>query len=373
VLDRRSLAAVLSNSRNNRPTTSKNSVSSRASKKQLEMAEDAALRDRMLPLSDSFTVGVDKVRLSFALDPATADAAQFETFRRRRGAKITLRLGDVELPAHLSVRGHIGPFGLTGLWASLEFNPSHAARGLAGTSGGLCPWNSAQALCVMALEALRPVAPLGEGSPHDVKVSVLHLARDFVVEDAAAWIAASNGTTPAWSRSQAIYFGPEQAPETMTTGSKSVRVILYDKHAQAGTPWSAVHRLRWESQISDPKRLRSLGLGTVGGLHPEALAFATARLWRHSRLGTVVKTPSAAHAVARGGLPAATARDLLGWLTARGEGLRLEDDLSTEDVRAYHDLAAQAGIHVGRSTVSVTRHGRNLDLAGGLEVPLDGT
>lgn len=175
--------------------------------------------------------------------------------------------------------------------------------------------------------ALRGVAP-ASADPHDIKVVGLHLARDFCVDDPSAWVVAAMGTTPAWSRRQAMFVGRKRQPETMQSGSKSTRVVLYDKYAQAPNAWSEVYRLRWEDQLVEGKTLSRLGLGTVGSLTSTSLAFATARLWRQSKLGEVVKTPALPRVVATSNLSRGEARDLLGWLTARASGLQLDDDLS---------------------------------------------
>ncbi len=257
--------------------------------------------------------------------------------------------------------------GVCNLWATVEFNPSHIARKLAGQVGGLCPWDSAQAFCVLLLEALRGVAP-ARAHPHDIKVVGLHLARDFCVEDASAWVAAAMGTTPAWSRGQAMFVGPKRKPETMQSGSKTTRVVLYDKRTQAPSAWSEVYGLRWEDQLAGSETLTRLGMGTVGALTKTSLAFATARLWRQSKLGEVVKTPALSRVLAGSGLPPALARDLLGWLTARVDGLPLDDDLSAEQVAEYAQRARSVGVAVSRRNVVVTVNPRRLDLVTGAEI-----
>ncbi len=110
-----------------------------------------------------------------------------------------------------------------------------------------------------------------------------------------------------------------------------------------------------------------LGLGTVGKLTASCLALATARLWRQSKLGEVVKTPTLSRIVAGSTLPPAPARDLLGWLTARADGLPLDDDLPAAQLAEYVNRASTLGVAVSRRGVMVNAEPRRLDLVSGCE------
>ncbi len=357
--------ALLSNREKN--STSSNVTAIRPeSRRHQQYMQDAALATSLLPLSNSLLAGVDRLRLSFSLDPAETDGEALVTYRGRGRNTEPVAVDGMPLPVHLTIRGQSGPIGMSDLWATVEFNPSHIARKLAGQVGGLCPWDSAQAFCVLLLEALRGVAP-ARADPHDVKVVGLHLARDFRVDDPSAWVAAAMGSTPAWSRGQAMYVGRDRKPETMLSGSQSTRVVLYDKCAQAPNAWSEVYGLRWEDQLVGRGTLSRLGLGTVGALTSTSLAFATARLWRQSRLGEVVKTPALPRVVATSNLPPAQARDLLGWLTARDSDLPLDDDLSAAQLAEYVKRASTLGVAVSRRGVTVNAEPRRLDLVSGCE------
>ncbi len=145
-------------------------------------------------------------------------------------------------------------------------------------------------------------------------------------------------------------------------------MVLYDKCAQAPNAWSEVYGLRWEDQLVGRGTLSRLGLGTVGALTNTSLAFATARLWRQSKLGEVVKTPALSRVVASSGLPPPLARDLLGWLTARADGLPVDDDLSPARFSEYANRAHSVGVAVSRRDVVVTVNPRRLDLVTGAEI-----
>lgn len=341
-----------------------------------EQASDQRLAEQLAPLADDLQIGVDRVRFHFPLDPARTDGISIGPFlpRRGRNVELPLELGGVPARVHLAITSRGGALGQADYWATVEFNPAVFMRNMKGQDGGLCPWSYVKIICELTLYGVEHIAaPLV--AYDDIEVVALHLARDFAVDDAGAWVTASVGTRPAWSRGQAVYFSADRQPQTMRTGSKTCRVLLYDKHAETPGAWASAHPLRWEDQVTGNKALTRLGLGTLADLTPSALALATAKLWRQSRLGGVRKPRSLTRLVAASGASSAEQRDLLGWVVARADGVRLEADMSSPMLRDYRRRAETLGIRVHRrlaSGVTIVADPSELNLIRGRETSGDG-
>ncbi len=60
--------------------------------------QDAALATSLLPLSNSLLAGVDRIRLSFSLDPGETDGESLVTYRGRGRNTQPITVDGVPLP-----------------------------------------------------------------------------------------------------------------------------------------------------------------------------------------------------------------------------------------------------------------------------------
>lgn len=316
---------------------------------------DGLTAEQLLPLAGAIDVGVDRVRLHYELDSNYTDGPSMEPFRARRGGNVTVEVDGVDLGVHITIRCQGGRLGGVRMWASVEFNPAHVAQEQAGEPRALCPWEATQAICRRVVALVADVAP---ALPGPIALAGLHLTRDFVVDDASRWVAAVIGTRPAWSREQAVYVGDTGEAETVVSGSKSRRVVVYVKSPKI---------LRWESQVTTAKALGRLELLSVDDLVPEALAQATVDLWRHSRLWAVRMRPRLIDLVTAERAKD-DVREFYGWLASSAEGLPLDHGLTSRRRQALKARAASLGIEVTARAVRVKQPGYRLELVSGTEV-----
>lgn len=301
------------------------------------------LTDGLVALADDPTVGVDGLVLSYPLHEFAWDTSLDDY--RGKGRK--LDNGD-SLSPYLRVSGYApsGPAQRRVPWLQVQFNPARAADA---TGAALCTLALAQPLTEHYLDAVHAEFP--SAVPLDqVRISTLHLTRDFQVHDPASHLDAMRGVRPRHARHQFGYFGDDTgALETVGAVVNGVRFNVYDKAAQKPSAWSAIHNLRWEVQLNDAPAVKRHGLDEIERLTPERLAKRMAVLWLKSRSGEAVQRRPGIEVIAASDLDLASKRELAAYMVAEASGVALHGDYSRRQLKALKDRLRGIGVQDGRA------------------------
>jgi hypothetical protein len=315
------------------------------------------LTNGVLALADDDTVGVDGLTFSYPLHEAAWDA-DLDAYRGSKGSKLD---NNDPLSPYLRVSGY-SPTGpdqqRRAPWMTVQFNPARAADA---SGAALCTLAATKPVAEHFLHAVDALFPSAE--PLDrVRISGLHLTRDFAVDDPAAHLESMRGVRPRHAREQFGYFGDGTgALETVGAAVNGVRFSVYDKATQKPSAWSAVHNLRWEAQLKDGPAVKRHGLDKIDRLTPERLAKRMAVLWLKSRSGEAVQRRAGIHVIAAADLDVVTKRELALYMVAEDNGVELHPDLSRRQRKALKDRLLAVGVQDGRATAGVV-----LDLLAGV-------
>lgn len=296
------------------------------------------------------TYGVDRISLSFpvaSFDPfsftseSVARHSDGGTTVARRYAKTYVFTEDfrgVSVMVGVSETAH-------GWSGKVECNPSRfwnpAGCALVGPHAFLryVPYVLSLMVASHGIESLRPFP--------EWRVKRLDLARDFRgVSQPGVIIDALRPLHRKYARKVDVFYDPQQGgAQTLSVGTNSRMVRLYDQHAAYADKGAPEGSLRWEAQVR-ADFLKARGVEQVRDLSVPALDHLASSSWEWSRCGTTV---SHAQSVARqvdglvrtGELSPAKAQRLLGQMVAEATGMTWTSDRKT--VAEYGRWKARLG------------------------------
>lgn len=308
-----------------------------------------AYQPEALPTNGTF--GVDRLVLTYRLDEREAGPAVADKYR---GKGLQIRQ---QPSVHVATRNYNGL-----RYVRVDFNPSRF-RDPDGSS--LCTAEQAKQIADLVLYDLE-VTSLPMLARTDVRVARLDIARDFVVNHPSRWIDAMRSLRAKYARDHFGYFDAEGKLQSVTSGSKSTKMKLYDKAAhRRDCSWAQKYNLRWEAQISTAAACGKEGFDTPDRLTSERLYRAALRLWGKSRCGEARIRPTVVeyvHALDYSGLDKAV-------LIGLYESLRQQHDWGLRNTEWYqmlyrHDLRTRRG------RITTPRGTTSLDFALGSERPV---
>lgn len=316
-------------------------------------------------------VGFHRLTLSFAVGPLELSSLAWSRHNRSRmvngveweTAETFLSVGEMR-DVYFSVRRGYG-----GYFAKVEFTP-----GTVMGSSDPCYLASLADLQELVPEVwaasariVDPAVPL-EGAT----VKRIDYARDFQVLDPAFWVRALLPWPRRFARFSRLHVSPSTGrAETLTVGSGSGRVNLYDKYAEQAARGRAVPSLvkegtlRWELQAFSGWLARR-GIRVWRDVAPDSIAALVNDRWEWSGMGLDVASASVVvQKVREAGLSPAQERGFLGHLVLLSMGQ--EALISSSTAAKFNRLIRDLKIVVGPDLFSSTFYG-HLDFETGEEV-----